>query len=125
MIQKWGPALVGISLIATLASAQTREQRLEAALKKYPEADTNHDGTLTQKDNIKRLREFIRDQFRKRMRIYRYHGKICIEEDAGSGVTMSSRTVSSLSKGLIGSKDDRKQNMIAEMREKWEKAFLI
>lgn len=50
MTKKWGFTLVGLSLIFTLASAQTREQRLEAALKKYPEADTNKDGTLTQQE---------------------------------------------------------------------------
>ena len=50
MIQKWGLPLIGISFIATLACAETREQRLEAALKKYPEADTNNDGRLTKKE---------------------------------------------------------------------------
>ena len=50
MTKKWGLILLSISVIATLASAQTQEERLEAALKKYPEADTNKDGTLTRKE---------------------------------------------------------------------------
>ena len=42
--------LACITLTATMAFAQPQEERLEAALKKYPEADTNKDGTLTGKE---------------------------------------------------------------------------
>jgi acetyl esterase len=50
MTKKWWTYIAGITLIVTMASAQTKEERLADALKKYPEADTNKDGTLTAKE---------------------------------------------------------------------------
>lgn len=50
MITKGRFYLFGFMLIAAIAVAQTREQRLAEKLKKYPEADTNNDGVLTQKE---------------------------------------------------------------------------
>jgi acetyl esterase/lipase len=50
MNTKWCYCMAGISLIAAIASAQTKEQRLADLLKKYPEADTNKDGTLSEKE---------------------------------------------------------------------------
>ena len=47
MMKKWWICFVCITLIVTMAFAQTREEQLAAALKRFPQADTNKDGTLT------------------------------------------------------------------------------
>ena len=47
MMKKWWIFFVCIALVATTASAQNREERLAAWLKKFPQADTNKDGRLT------------------------------------------------------------------------------
>ena len=46
-MKEWWMCFVCIALVATMASAQTREEKLAVWLKKFPQADTNKDGTLT------------------------------------------------------------------------------
>ncbi len=50
MMRKRWISFVAISLIVTLVFAQTDEEKLAGWLKKYPEADTNKDGVLTQEE---------------------------------------------------------------------------
>jgi len=47
MMKKWWICFVCITFVVTMAFAQTREEQLSAWLKKFPQADTNKDGTLT------------------------------------------------------------------------------
>jgi len=47
MMKKWWIYFVCISLVATMAFAQTREEQLATLLKRFPQADTNKDGRLT------------------------------------------------------------------------------
>ena len=47
MMKKWWMCFVCITLVMPMAFAQTREEKLAAWLKKFPQADTNKDGTLT------------------------------------------------------------------------------
>jgi acetyl esterase/lipase len=49
MKRKW-ICFVGIALVATMASAQTREEELATWLEKFPQADTNRDGVLTEEE---------------------------------------------------------------------------
>jgi len=50
MMKKLWICFVGIALVATMASAQTREEELAGWLKQYPQADTNKDGTLSMQE---------------------------------------------------------------------------
>ncbi len=49
MKKKW-ICLVVISLFVTMAFAQTKEEKLAGWLKKFPEADANKDGVLTEEE---------------------------------------------------------------------------
>ena len=50
VMEKWWICFVCITLVVTTVFAQTREEKLATWLKKYPEADTNKDGTLTEEE---------------------------------------------------------------------------
>lgn len=50
MMKKWWICFVCITLVVTMVFAQTREEKLATWLKKFPEADTNKDGTLTEEE---------------------------------------------------------------------------
>jgi hypothetical protein len=50
MMKKWWICFLCIALVVTMAFAQTREERLAAWLKKFPQADTNKDGVLTMEE---------------------------------------------------------------------------
>jgi hypothetical protein len=47
MMEKWWIWCLCIALAVTTTFAQTKEEQLAAWLKKFPQADTNKDGTLT------------------------------------------------------------------------------
>jgi len=49
MKKKW-ICFVGLSLVVTMVFAQTSEEKLATWLKKFPEADTNEDGVLTEEE---------------------------------------------------------------------------
>jgi len=49
-MKKWWMCLVCITLVVTMASAQTREEKLADWLKKFPQADTDKDGVLTKEE---------------------------------------------------------------------------
>lgn len=50
MRKKWWISIFSVILVISIACAQTQEERLAAALKKYPQADTNKDGILTRQE---------------------------------------------------------------------------
>lgn len=50
MRKKWWISIFSVILVISIACAQTQEERLAAALKKYPQADTNNDGILTRQE---------------------------------------------------------------------------
>jgi len=50
MMKKWWICFVCITLVVTMAFAQTREEKLANLLKRFPQADTNQDGTLTMEE---------------------------------------------------------------------------
>ena len=47
MMKKWWICFVCITVVVPMAFAQTREERLAAGLRRFPQADTNKDGVLT------------------------------------------------------------------------------
>ena len=49
-MKKWWICFVCITLVMPMAFAQTREEKLAAWLKKFPQADTNKDGVLTMEE---------------------------------------------------------------------------
>jgi len=49
-MRKWWVCFVCITLVVTVAFAQTREEELATWLKKFPQADTNEDGVLTEEE---------------------------------------------------------------------------
>lgn len=64
MMKKWWICFVCITLVVTMASAQTREEKLAAWLKKFPQADTNKDGMLT----VEERKAFQKKQLREKRR---------------------------------------------------------
>jgi len=50
MMEKWWIWCLCIALAGTTTFAQTKEEQLAAWLKKFPQADTNKDGTLTEEE---------------------------------------------------------------------------
>ncbi|MHC4120797.1 MAG: carboxylesterase family protein, partial [Planctomycetota bacterium] len=62
MMKEWWTCFVCVTLVVTMAFAQTREEQLAALLRKFPQADTNKDGTLT----VKEAKAFLNKQRREK-----------------------------------------------------------
>jgi len=60
-MKKWWIYIVCMALSATVASAQTEEEKLAGWLKKFPQADTNKDGVLT-REEAQAFREKARER---------------------------------------------------------------
>jgi len=64
-MKKWWIYFVCIALVATMASAQTREERLATWLERFPQLDTNKDGVLTKEE----AQAFLKQRQGKRQKI--------------------------------------------------------
>ena len=73
-MKKWWIYFVCIALVATMASAQTREERLATWLEKFPQADTDKDGVLTKEETQAFLKQ--RQKNRRKVTILPTHADV-------------------------------------------------
>jgi hypothetical protein len=83
MMKNWWTCFVCITLVVTMAFAQTREEQLAAWLKKFPQADTNKDGTLTVEE-AKAFQNKQRREKRKRITIPPTHADVVYGSHPGN-----------------------------------------
>ena len=82
-MKKWWICFVCIISVVTMVFAQTREEQLAAWLKKFPQADTNKDGTLTVEE-AKAFQNKQRREKRKKVTIPPTHADVVYGSNPGN-----------------------------------------